>query len=368
MRMIGIVGMILVGASVSAVPPFAEMDTDKDGKLGKGELPAHLRKHFEKIDADKDGFISKEEDRRVRDREAKRRASRKKPASAKTPIKARTLKNLDYVGDGNERQMIDLYLPEAAAADGKRPPLVVFVHGGGWWKGDRATGEGWLKSLVESGDFAGATIGYRLSNEAIWPSQAHDCKAAIRWLRANADKYGYDGSRMAVWGTSAGGHLVSMLGTSAGNAELEGTLGAHTDVSSKVQAVVNFFGPTRLLPGEGAASKKRGEVTDSAPAKLFGGAPNDRKELARSASPLFDVSKDDAPMIHFHGTKDGLVPFDQSVAFHAALEKADVESALITMEGAGHGFQKNQVLPLVTRFVRAQLLGEGETPKSQTVK
>ena len=159
-----------------------------------------------------------------------------------------------------------------------------------------------------------------------------------------------------------------MLGTSTGVADLEGDLGKHNEVSSRVQAVVNFFGPTRLLPGNDVASKARGEVTDSAPAKLFGGAPNQRKDLARSASPLFDVTKDDAPMIHFHGTKDGLVPFDQSVKFHAALEQAGVGSALITMDGAGHGFPKPKVMPLVTRFLRAQLLGDGKAPASQTVR
>jgi len=151
-------------------------------------------------------------------------------AFAQGPAGYRLVENLDYVGAANPRQMLDLILPDTL--DPKPRPLVVFIHGGGW-EGRSKENPGTLFALLEGGAYAGASLNYRLSSEAIWPAQIHDVKAAIRWLRAHAADYGIDPGRIAVFGISAGGHLVSMLGVSQGVAELEGTLGSHTDQSSR---------------------------------------------------------------------------------------------------------------------------------------
>ena len=149
------------------------------------------------------------------------------------PEGVKLVADLPYADNDNPRQQLDLLLPERPA-DEKPLPVVVFIHGGAWRGGDRKGGQRMVAPLVAAGDYAGASVGYRLSGEAIWPAQIHDCKAAIRWLRANAKKYNLDPDKIAVWGASAGGHLVAMLGTSGGVKELEGTLGKHTDQSSRV--------------------------------------------------------------------------------------------------------------------------------------
>jgi acetyl esterase/lipase len=137
-------------------------------------------------------------------------ASRHQPNSGR-PDSIKLIADLSYAGNQNPRQMLDLMLP---AKRGAEPlPVVVFIHGGGWRNGSRDRGRRELAPLVSTGNYAGVSIGYRLTDEAQWPSQMHDCKAAIRWIRAHAPAYGFDPARIGVFGTSAGGHLVSVLGT-----------------------------------------------------------------------------------------------------------------------------------------------------------
>lgn len=244
--------------------------------------------------------------------------------------------DIDYAGEGNPRQTLDLYLPENA--DGGKPlPLIVFIHGGGWAKGDKRSGAGKLREFVGSGKYAGASLAYRLSDEAQWPAQIHDCKAGIRWLRANAEKYGIDPDKIAVWGTSAGGHLVAMLGVSHGVEELEGDLGEHDGVSSEVNCVVNFFGPAELLTMNDHPSVIDHLAANSPESRLVGGELSKNPDKAKNASPITWVSSDDEPSLIVHGTDDKLVPYMQSVDFEKALEKAGVPTALLTVKGGGHG-------------------------------
>ena len=145
-------------------------------------------------------------------------------------------RDLVYAKTPQRELALDLYIPDGAT----KPPLIVWVHGGAWRAGSKAKPPAlWM---LERG-YAVASISYRLSQQAVFPAQIHDCKAAIRWLRAHASKYGYDAERIGAWGASAGGHLVALLGTSSGVKELEGDLG-YNDQSSRVQAVVDYFGPT----------------------------------------------------------------------------------------------------------------------------
>jgi acetyl esterase/lipase len=239
--------------------------------------------------------------------------------------------DLPYANNDNPRQQLDLFLPKQPVLNGPLP-VIVFVHGGGWRKGDRRSGFTMLAPLIASGRFAGASIGYRLTDEASWPAQIHDCKAAIRWLRGNAGKHGLNADRIAVIGTSAGGHLVAMLGTSGGVAELEGDLGAFVGLSSRVQCVVDFFGPSDLATMGGWHDQP-----DSPEALLLGGPIPENQDLAQSASPIYYVSDDDPPFLMIHGTADPLVPFGQSVELQKKLEGSGVTAFLIPIENGGHG-------------------------------
>jgi acetyl esterase/lipase len=184
--------------------------------------------------------------------------------------------------------------------------------------------------LVEKG-YAAASINYRLSQQALFPAQIEDCKAAIRWLRANAKKYHLDPRHIGVWGASAGGHLVALLGATGGVKDLEGEEG-NLDQSSRVQAVVDWFGPTDFATiGKGLSDPK------SPVSRLIGGSPQENKEKAAKASPITYVGKDAAPTLIMHGDKDNLVPISQSEELAAALKKAGVEVTFQVVKGNGHG-------------------------------
>jgi acetyl esterase/lipase len=214
--------------------------------------------------------------------------------------------------------------------------VVCWIHGGGWKNGDKANARRVINYAAE-GKYAAASIGYRLSGEARWPNQIHDCKAAIRFLKANAKKYHLDPDRIAVWGSSAGGHLVAMLGVSSGVEHLEGRIGPHTDQNSKVDCVVDYFGPTELLTMNKQGGKMDHDAPDSPESQLIGGAIQENVDKARDASPIHHVTKDDCPVLIIHGTVDPLGPYQQSVEFEKALEDVGVKATLVSIKGAGHG-------------------------------
>ena len=212
---------------------------------------------------------------------------------------AETHKNLKYATVGDIPLHLDLYLPEKAEG----VPLVVWIHGGGWQKGSKdrcpltwLTGEG----------YAVASVQYRLTDKASFPAQIHDCKGAIRWLRANAKEYGYNAKRVGVAGISAGGHLVALLGTSGDVKELEGDVGGNLDYSSRVQAVLDMCGPSDFIM---RAKQNPDRVTpEGSPVyKLLGGPVSEKQDLAKLASPAHHVTKDDAPLLIFHVLNDPLV-------------------------------------------------------------
>lgn len=249
--------------------------------------------------------------------------------SPRLPDGVRTELDLPYAGTANPKQRLDLYLP-ARAATTEPLPVIAYVHGGGWRGGDKRGAGGQLALYASTGDYAAASIGYRLTDEATWPAQIHDCKAAIRWLRAHAATYNLDPNRIGVMGTSAGGHLVAMLGTSGDVAELDGSLGAHGDQSSRVQCVVDWCGPTDFTVLD-ANEHRTGPL-----ALLLGGPLAERRDASREASPTTYVSKDDPPFLCIHGTHDAVVPFRQSALLDQALEGVGVECVLLRVEGGGH--------------------------------
>ena len=241
------------------------------------------------------------------------------------PTGVKVLRDLAYVKGGHERQKLDLYLPEKA--DGPRP-VVVWIHGGAWKQGSK---DNCPARFQATRGYAVASVNYRLSQHATFPAQIEDCKAAIRWLRAKAKTYNLDPSRFAVMGASAGGHLAALVGTSGGVKELEGK-GGNFDRSSRVQAVVDLFGPTDFLRMGGSHDNAR-----SPESLLIGGPIQDNKEKVARANPITHVTRDAPPFLILHGDKDPVVPFNQSELLVAALKKAGVEATLRKIEGAGHG-------------------------------
>jgi acetyl esterase/lipase len=244
--------------------------------------------------------------------------------------------DIPYADTDNPRQRLDLYLPKNSNSN--KLPVIVFFHGGGWMMGDKSQEDSRLMPFLRTGQYAGVSADYRLSGEAQWPAQIYDSKAVIRWVRANASKYGLDADHIGVWGISAGAHLVLMLGVSGDVPELEGDIGPYKGVSSKVAAVVNFFGPSDFLAIIGQPGHIDSTRSDDSMAKLLGGGLHENPEKAKAASPITYVTANDPPMLTVHGTRDPTVPYDQAVRMDATLRKAGVTSYFITVKGGGHGF------------------------------
>ncbi|MCE9603638.1 MAG: alpha/beta hydrolase [Planctomycetia bacterium] len=239
-----------------------------------------------------------------------------------------------YAGNDNPKQQLDIFLPKKRVDD-KPVPVVVFIHGGGWSGGDRKGYAQPAAFLAASGKYAAISVGYRLSGEKIWPAQIYDCKAAIRWIRAHAKELNIDPERIGATGGSAGGHLVTLLGLTAGNKDLEGDVGEHSGVSSAITCVINFCGPSDLTTPlmQGEAAKK----DDPAVVGLIGGSLAEKADVAKAVSPLTYVTKQAVPIMTVHGTADARVNYTNAERLDAALKQAGTVSLLIPMQGAGHG-------------------------------
>jgi acetyl esterase/lipase len=264
-------------------------------------------------------------------------------ARAALPEGVSVLRDVEYVRRGEQALLLDLYLPAQRAG---RLPVVVWVHGGGWNKGSKDNCP--AKWLAAEG-FAVASIQYRLSTEAVWPAQIEDCRAAVRWLRANAAAHGLDATCVGAWGGSAGGHLVALMGTLDGPAD------------ERVQAVCDWYGPSDLLtmpPNVFSPGRSRDDLAKANGAQLLGGIVMDMPERAKSASALCQVTPDDPPFLIMHGDADPQVPLEQSEKLHAALRRAGVPSHLEILKGAGHGgkdFDTPQARRLIREFFERHL-------------
>jgi len=235
---------------------------------------------------------------------------------------------IEYANPDGQHLQLNLARPKEASG---RAPAVLCIHGGGFRAGKR---EGWDKrcqQLAERG-FVAATVTYRLAPKYQFPAAVHDVKAAVRWLRANADKYQIDPERIGVVGDSAGGHLAQFLGVTAGVPEFEGE--GNSKQSSRVTCVVNYYGPSDF-------TKSYGKSVDAAEVLPLWLGGDDAKEHHRHvlASPLNWVTPDAAPTLLLHGTEDKYVAHEQAVWMHDRLKAADVEVTLLTLQGAGHGFK-----------------------------
>ncbi|MGF1581617.1 MAG: alpha/beta hydrolase fold domain-containing protein [Gemmataceae bacterium] len=269
---------------------------------------------------------------------------------------AQETREVDYKADvvygkgGKQKLMLDLAVPNGPKAKGPFPTIVC-IHGGGWRTGSRKQLSELTKVLGKKG-FVAATISYRLTPKAKFPAQVHDCKAAVRWLRANAKKYRIDPNKIGAVGFSAGAHLVCLLGAADKTAGLEGN-GGHPKQSSRVQAVVSFFGPTDFMV------KRWTKQSENFFLIPFFGAPYKKaKALYAKGSPQKYVSKDDPPFLFFHGDKDTLVGLHNSVDMAKLLRAKQVSAEVVVMKGEGHGWggkKLQQSLEKTVKFFKEKL-------------
>ena len=245
------------------------------------------------------------------------------------PDTVRRVNDLEYARVNGQPLQLDLYTPKQPVG---KLPVLVWIHGGSWKAGSKHFCP---IGFMATQNVAVVSIDYRLSETASFPAQLHDCKGAIRWLRAHADEYQLDANHIGIFGASAGGHLAALLGTTAQASELEGTVGGNLHFSSGVQAVCAFYAPTDL---DRLVADPKDRKNPQAPvARLLGGAVENHLAQAAAASPVTHVSKDSAPFFLLHGEKDTLVPAEQSRLLHAALRQAGVETHLEIIPGKGHG-------------------------------
>ena len=261
-------------------------------------------------------------------------------------------------GSDHERQKLDLYVPPGY--DTPRP-VVIWIHGGGWWGGDKFTAAAKADILCPAG-FAVAGINYRYSTQATFPAQIHDCKAAVRWLRAHAEAYNLEPTRFGVWGHSAGGHLAALVGTSGSVADLEGVVtgGGMVDclaASSRVQAAADYAGLNDFfqldeahMGPDSSVSVLIGECVGDIIAHQYEPQWAESVALLRSASPCSHVTSDDPPFYIAHGTADESVPVEQSLLLYDALCAVGAPATLHLLEGAGHGLTPEEDLLVRAHF------------------
>jgi acetyl esterase/lipase len=255
--------------------------------------------------------------------------------------KIRTEKNIVYgKGDGVDLEL-DLAMPT-----GKGPfPAVVCIHGGGWKAGNRQQLNG-LTEMLAKKNFVAVTVTYRFAPKYKFPAQIEDCKASVRWLRANAEKYQINPDKIGCVGFSAGGHLCCLLGAADEKANLEGK-GGNPKQSSKVQAVVSFFGPTDFVE-----KTWTNDIENIFFIPFLGGRFEEKKDVYRKASPIVYCTKECPPFLFFHGNKDLLVGIEHSEKMNASLKKLGVSSELVTMPGDAHGWGGEKLTKTLNQTAR----------------
>jgi acetyl esterase/lipase len=250
-------------------------------------------------------------------------------------------RNVVFAKVGDAELRLDLAMP--AGKDGPFPAIVC-IHGGGWVGGDRRQMSQTLGVLAARG-YVAVSPDYRLAPGHPFPAAIEDCKCAVRWLRANAKHYKVDPERIGAMGFSAGAHLACLLGLTQRGDGLEGS-GGNPQESSRVQAVVSFFGPTDLArPG---FSK---EVQTNNLTPLLGGTAAEKPEAYRRASPATYVRKDAPPFLLLHGSEDRVVPPDQSDDLAERLRKAGASARVVIVHGEGHGWRGEKLLDSIGRML-----------------
>jgi len=238
-------------------------------------------------------------------------------------------KDLVYARIDGKSLALDLYLPTGVQA----PPLLVWVHGGAWTTGSKAS----VPPVFLANGFAVASVDFRQSTEARFPAQVHDIKAAIRYLRANAPAYGYRADKIAIAGDSSGGHLAALVGVTNDHRELEGTVGDNPKQSSSIQAIVSYYGASDLRTILAQSTPFGLNMRRPALERLLGALPDQVPELAALASPVSHVDAQDPPLMLLHGDQDPQMPINQAHELQGAYEKLGLDVTFVVVHGAGHG-------------------------------
>lgn len=277
-------------------------------------------------------------------------------AWVQVPEGVRVVRDIVYSQPEGRPLHMDLYLPDAGA----RPlPVVVWIYGGAWRAGSKDDGQTRGALWLTRHGYAVAAFNYRLSQVAKFPAQIQDARAAVRWLRRHASDFGLDPERIAVWGASAGGHLAALLGVGAGAKDLDGP-DADPAVSARVQAVVDFYGPTdfRQMDAHALPGGMKHDPADSPESQLIGGPIQDNPGKVQRANPVAYAGRDAAPFLILHGERDPLVPVHQSELLFEALRRAGVPVIFHKIAGAGHGgaeFSHPVVRAMVLAFLDEHL-------------
>lgn len=259
---------------------------------------------------------------------------------------ADTQADIEYAKVGDMSLKLDLHRPSAENA-----PLIVYVHGGAWRAGSKSDVP--IAKLLGFG-FAIASVDYRLSTQAVFPAQIHDIKAAIRFLRANAQQLHINAAKIAIIGSSAGGHLAALVGVSNGNKALEGKVGAHLDQSSDVQGIVSFYGASDLQSILAQSTEFGLTVRIPALKLLLGDTPDKKPDLAKLASPVAHLDKSDPPLLLIHGAADPQMPPVQSKEFAKDYEALKLPVQFILLPGSKHGgaeFYDDERTAIVAKFL-----------------
>ncbi len=281
-------------------------------------------------------------------------------SKAKSEIRA-SYSDLVYASLSN-KEKLDLYIPTSGM---DTYPVIIWIHGGAFLMGDKAAANevSMINKLVARG-FAVASINYRFSSEAIYPAQIKDCKAAVRFLRANAAQYHLNTNQFISWGGSAGGCLSSLLGTTGAVEELEGPELGNPEYSSRVNVSIDWFGPIEFLTMDEQAAAQGFTINTNAASspesRLIGAPIQTVPVLTNKANALQYVTSDDAVMVCQHGTSDTNIPILQSFNLYSAIsETLGQDNALYTLiQGAGHGgslFETDENVDLVVSFINSHL-------------
>ncbi len=259
---------------------------------------------------------------------------------------AGTQTDIEYARVGDHSLKLDLHTPKTANA-----PLLVYVHGGAWRAGSKSDVP--IAKLLDHG-YAIASVDYRLSTQAVFPAQIHDIKAAIRFLRAKAELYHLNTSRIGIIGSSAGGHLAALVGVTNDHETLEGKVGEYLSQSSDVKCIVSLYGASNLQTILSQSTEFGLKMRVPALQLLLGGQPNEKPDLARLASPVAHLGKNDPPLLLIHGDADPQMPPAQSQEFTKAYEAAKLPVQFILMPGSKHGgaeFYDDERTAIVAKFL-----------------
>jgi acetyl esterase/lipase len=256
-------------------------------------------------------------------------------------------KELVYAEVDSKKLTLDIYKPTGK----KDPYLIVWVHGGAWHSGNK---ENPPLGLLPFG-YALASVDFRASIEKPFPADVHDIKAAIRFLRANANKYGYKSDKIIIWGSSSGGHLAALVATTNNNLTLEGNLGNYPNTSSAVQACIDFYGPTNFLTILNQSTPHGLNVRLPALAILLGKPLEQVTELAKLASPVHQVDSTDPPMFIVHGEQDIQVPINQSIELWSVYKTKNLKTQIEFIPNAGHSdpaYAKKDLMEKIDVFLK----------------